>query len=228
MYCNHSRRFPTLYTQQKYNMVLLEDLQWRYATKKMSGQAVESKDVNLILEAIRLSPSSSGLQPYRVWVISSSELKEKISPIAYNQSQVMDASHVLIFAAWDTYTEERVNGVFARSNGERGLPDSATDAYRTNLLATFGKMTSEEQFHHAAKQAYIALGIAMVAAAQLKVDATPMEGFNAAGLDELLDLRAQGLRSVALLPLGYRDPAGDWLVNLKKVRTPEAEFFKFL
>lgn len=209
-------------------MVLLEDLQWRYATKKMSGEVVSEENVEAILAAIRLSPSSSGLQPYCVWVVKSNELKEKISPIAYNQSQIMDSSHVLVFAAWDEYTEERVNAVFERGNAERDLPSTATDAYRTNLLATFAKLSSEEQFQHAAKQAYIALGIGMVAAAQLRVDATPMEGFNAAGLDELLDLRAQGLRSVALLPLGYRDPAGDWLVNLKKVRTPEAEFFKVL
>lgn len=215
-------------TQQNRNMVLLEDLNWRYATKKMSGVPVPSEQVDAILEAIRLSPSSSGLQPYQVWVIESPELKEQIRPIAYNQSQVTDASHVLLFAAWDAYTEERVNGVFARSNSERGLPDSATDAYRTNLLATFAKMTQDQQYHHAAKQAYIALGIAMVAAAQVKVDATPMEGFDATALDTLLDLPSQGLRSVALLPLGYRDPAGDWLINLKKVRTPENEFFKRL
>lgn len=209
-------------------MVLLEDLKWRYATKKMNGQIVDEAHVKSILEAIRLSPSSSGLQPYRVWVIESEEIKEKISPIAYNQSQILDASHVLLFAAWDEYKEERVNEVFSRSNAERGLPDTATDAYRTNLLANFAKLTKEEQFHHAAKQAYIALGIGMVAAAQLKVDATPMEGFDAAALDQLLDLPAQGLRSVALLPLGYRDPEGDWLVNMKKVRTPESEFFKKL
>lgn len=209
-------------------MVLLEDLKWRYATKKMSGQAVPETHVQQILEAVRLSPSSSGLQPYQVWVIESAELKEKIKPIAFNQSQITDASHVLLFTAWESYSEERVNAVFARSNAERGLPDSATDAYRTNLLATFAQLTAEQQFHHAAKQAYIALGIAMVAAAQVKVDATPMEGFNAPALDELLGLPAQGLRSVALLPLGYRDPEGDWLVNLKKVRTPENEFFKRL
>ena len=209
-------------------MVLVEDLNWRYATKKMSGVPVPQEQVESILQAIRLSPSSSGLQPYQVWVIESAELKEKIRPIAYNQSQITDASHVLLFTAWDAYTEERVNGVFARSNAERGLPDSATDAYRTNLLATFAKMSQEQQYHHAAKQAYIALGIAMVAAAQVKVDATPMEGFDAAALDALLDLPSQGLRSVALLPLGYRDPAGDWLINLKKVRTPENEFFKRL
>lgn len=209
-------------------MVLLEDLNWRYATKKMNGTPVPQEQVDAILKAIHLSPSSSGLQPYQVWVIESAELKEKIRPIAYNQSQITDASHVLLFTAWDAYTEERVNAVFARSNAERGLPDSATDAYRTNLLATFAKLTQEQQYHHAAKQAYIALGIAMVAAAQVKVDATPMEGFDAAALDELFDLGAHGLRSVALLPLGYRDPAGDWLINLKKVRTPESEFFKTL
>ncbi|MFN3783456.1 MAG: NAD(P)H-dependent oxidoreductase [Spirosomataceae bacterium] len=206
-------------------MSVVSDLSWRYAAKKLNGTAVPAETVQYILDAIQLSPSSSGLQPYEVLVITNAELKQKIQPIAYGQTQIVDASHVLVFAAWDNYTEERVNEFFERANAERGLPSSATDAYRTNLWAGLQANSAEANFQHAAKQAYIALGIAMLAAAEQKVDATPMEGFKPNELDELLGLAAKGLRSAAILTLGYRDEANDWLVNLKKVRTPAERLF---
>jgi nitroreductase len=209
-------------------MDLIENLQWRYATKKMNGETVPQDKIEYILEAIRLSPSSSGLQPYEILVITNKELKEKIKPIAFDQSQITEASHLLVFAAWDKYTEERINDVFARSNAERGVPDSATDAYRTRLIGMVTRQTPEQNFAHTGKQASIALGIAMVAAADQKVDATPMEGFNAAALDELLDLSSKGLKSTAILALGYRDEANDWLAKLKKVRTPKELLYTHL
>lgn len=202
-------------------MSLLNDLQWRYATKKMNGQAVPQDKVDYILEAARLAPTSSGLQPFEIIVITNKELLQQIHPVAFSQAQITDASHLLVFASWDKYTEERINGVFKHVNAERGLPDSATDDYRNRLLGMFGGMPQEQQAAHAARQAYIAFGIAIAAAAEQKVDATPMEGFNNAELDKLLNLEAKGLKSVTLLPLGYRDEAGDWLVNLKKVRRPK-------
>jgi nitroreductase len=204
-------------------MNVLQNLKWRYATKAMNGQVVPQEKVDYILDAIQLSASSSGLQPYEVLLITDPEVKAKIRKVAYDQSQITDASHVLVFAAWDQYTEERVNKVFKRNNIERGLDDSATDAYRTRLLGMFQAQTEEENFTHAAKQAYIALGSALVAAAEQKVDSTPMEGFDNKGLDEVLNLKEKGLKSVIVLPLGYRDETKDWLVNMKKVRTPKEE-----
>ena len=205
-------------------MSVINDLQWRYATKKMNGQSVPQEKVEYILKAAWLAPSSSGLQPFEIIVITNKELLEKIKPIAFGQSQITDASHLLVFAAWDNYTEERINGVFERNNKERSLPDSATNDYRNMLLKNYLAKTAEENFTHAAKQSYISFGAAIIAAAEQKVDATPMEGFNAAALDELLNLKDRGLRSVTLLPLGYRDAANDWLVNMKKVRTPIEDF----
>lgn len=209
-------------------MSLLENLQWRYATKKMTGEKIPQEKIDYILEAIRLSPSSSGLQPYEILVITNQELKEKIRPIAFDQSQITDASHLLVFAAWDKYTEQRINDFFAFSNAERGLPDSATDAYRTRLITMTTTQTPEQNFAHTAKQSAIALSIAMLAAAEQKVDATPMEGFNAAALDELLGLKDKGLKSTAILALGYRDEANDWLAKLKKVRTPSELLYTHL
>ncbi|MFA4867007.1 MAG: NAD(P)H-dependent oxidoreductase [Pedobacter sp.] len=205
-------------------MSLIEALNWRYATKKMNGTAVPQDKVDQIISAAHLAPTSSGLQPFRIFVITDPELKEKIKSVAYGQQQITDASHVLVFAAWDGYTEDRVRGVFSHTNAERGVPDSATEAYLNGLLGKFSEMTPEDHFHHAAKQAYIGFGVAIAEAALLKVDATPMEGFEAAKVDELLGLKDLGLRSTTILPLGYRDDAEDWLVNLKKVRTPLQDF----
>ena len=200
-------------------MDLLQMLNWRYAAKKMDpARAVPQEKVERILEATRLAPTSSGLQPFEIIVVTNAELRERIKAIAWNQAQVVDCSHLLVFAAWDTYTAERINMMFDLTHQERGLVDPAWEQYRQRLLAQYVPRSEEENFQHAARQAYIALGIAMVAAAEAQVDSTPMEGFDARALDDLLGLKAKGLRSVLMLPLGYRDAAGDWLVKLKKVR----------
>jgi len=201
-----------------------ELLHWRYATKKMNGEKVPQAKVDYILEAARLAPSSSGLQPYEIIVITNKELLEKVKSIAFGQSQITDASHLLVFAAWDGYTDERVSAVFNYTIAERGLPANAFDDYKARLMGMFAAKTPDQQFEHAARQAYIAFGAAILAAAEQQVDATPMEGFNPAALDELLGLKEKGLRSVSLLPLGYRDAGNDWLVNQKKVRKPKEEF----
>jgi nitroreductase len=209
-------------------MELLNALNWRYATKKMNGEKVDQNLVDQILEAAYLAPTSSGLQPFQIFVITNEELKEKIKPIAYNQSQITDASHVLVFAAWDNYTEERINTVFKRMITERNMPEEAVADYKNNMIAMYTPRPAEVNFDHAARQSYIGFGMAIAAAAVLKVDATPMEGFVADQLDELLGLREKGLRSTTILTLGYRDAANDWLVNLKKVRTPKEEFLTIL
>lgn len=205
-------------------MSVIDHLNWRYATKAMNGEKVPQHKVDYILEAARLAPTSSGLQPFEIIVITDSALLEKIVPIANGQPQILQASHLLVFAAWDQYSEDRVNRVFKRNNLERGISDEATDAYRRRLLGMFAKQTKDQHFNHAARQAYIGFGAALIAAAEQKVDATPMEGFNTTELDELLGLPEKGLRSVTILPIGYRDTEKDWLVNLKKVRTPKNEF----
>jgi nitroreductase/dihydropteridine reductase len=205
-------------------MSLIEALKWRYATKKMNGQKVPEEKVERILQAAHLAPTSSGLQPFKIIVVTNQELKEKIAPIAFDQSQVRDCSHLLIFAAWDNYSEENIRGVFSHVNAERGLPATATADYENRLISMYTAKSAEENFNHAAKQAYIGFGIAIAEAAILQVDTTPMEGFNNAALDELLGLEALHLRSTTILPLGYRDETADWLVNLKKVRTPLSDF----
>lgn len=210
-------------------MDLIERLQWRYATKKMDPtKKVPREKVERILEAVRLAPTSSGLQPFEVIVVTNAQLREKIQAIANGQTQIGDGSHLLVFAAWDDYTVERINAVFDHTNAERGGTNEGWEAYRQMLLARYPQRGAEVNFQHAARQAYIGLGVALVAAAFEEVDSTPMEGFDADALDALLNLRARGLRSVAIMPLGYRDAANDWLVALKKVRRPHEEFISWL
>ncbi|MFZ4861451.1 nitroreductase family protein [Sphingobacterium sp. Mn56C] len=205
-------------------MSLLQDLSWRYATKKMTGEKVAQEKVDYIIEAARLAPTSSGLQPFKVIQVTDPELKAKIQPIAYNQSQIVDASHLLIFAAYDSYTKERVDQIFAQQENERGLPAGASDDYKNMLWSGLAQQSAEQHFAHAARQAYIGFGLAIAAAAEQRVDATPMEGFVNDQLDALLGLEKHGLRSVTILAIGHRDETNDWLLNLKKVRVKTEDF----
>ncbi len=206
-------------------MDLIKALQWRYATKKMDpSRAVAEDKVERILEAIRLAPTSSGLQPYEVLVVTNPEIRARIQPVAWNQAQVTEGSHLLVFAAWDHYTAERINTMFDYTNEVRSFRSEGYENYRQMLLGMYPQREPEQNFQHAARQAYIGLGAAVIAAAAEAVDCTPMEGFDDAAVDEILGLRARGLRSVVLLPLGYRQAEGDWLVNLQKVRWPREKF----
>ena len=206
-------------------MDLIKALQWRYATKKMDpSRAVPEDKVERILEAIRLAPTSSGLQPYEVLVVTNPEIRARIQPGAWNQAQVTEGSHLLVFAAWDHYTAERINTMFDYTNEVRSFRSEGYENYRQMLLGMYPQREPEQNFQHAARQAYIGLGAAVIAAAAEAVDCTPMEGFDDAAVDEILGLRARGLRSVVLLPLGYRQAEGDWLVNVQKVRWPREKF----
>jgi nitroreductase len=189
-----------------------------------ASKAVPQEKLEQILEAIRLSASSSGLQPYEILVVTNKAIREKIRAIASNQSQVTDCSYLLVFAAWDNYTAQRINDAFDMTEEIRNFKSESGTAYRQNLLSNYTARDPEVNFTHAAKQAYIAVGTALIAAAYEEVDCTPMEGFDPAALDEILNLKAKGLRSVVMMPIGYRKADEDWLVNLKKVRRPKDQF----
>jgi nitroreductase len=201
-------------------MELLDKLNWRYAAKAMNGEKVNEDKIERILEAARLAPTSSGLQPFEIFVIKNQAIKEKIKPVAWNQSVITDCSHLLVFAAWDTYTAERINYMFDLTNDIRGFKNEGWENYRNMLLKSYPQKDAEENFNHAAKQAYIAFSQAIAAAAFEGVDATPLEGFDPFAVDKILGLSENGLRSTVLLPLGYRQEDKDWLVNLVKVRKP--------
>jgi nitroreductase len=205
-------------------MDILEALQWRYAPKRMTGERLPQEKVDIILEAARLAPTADGIQPFRIVQITDRQLLATIRPIAYHQPQITEASHLLVFAAWEDVTRESIDEFFNRCETERGLAPGTQQAAADKLKARFAGYSAEQRAQWAAHQAYIGLGVAIAAAALEKIDASPMEGFRNAELDRLLDLPVRGLRSYALLALGYRDIHNDKLVHLKKVRRPTEEF----
>jgi nitroreductase len=199
-------------------MNLLDALNWRYATKRMNGKPVPQEKIETIVEAARLAPSSMGLQPYALFVIDNPEVKAKLQPAAYNQPQILEASHLLVFAAWDDVTAEHVDTYIDDIATTRGVPADTLDGFKASLMGIVDGRTKEQKHEWAARQAYIAFGTAIAAAATEQVDATPMEGFVPAQVDEILGLTQKGLRSVTILALGYRDAEQDFLANAKKVR----------
>ena len=135
-----------------------------------------------------------------------------------------NASHIIIFAAWDRYTAERIDEVYDFTTDERGLPRGRFGSYTDKLKSIYLQEEAEKNFTHTARQSYIALGLALAQAAELKVDSTPVEGFDNATIDRVLDLGKHGLRSVSLMYIGVSDPENDWIAPMKKVRIPTEEF----
>lgn len=206
-------------------MSLIENLNWRHAVKAYdSSKKVSEGDLEKILESARLAPTSSGLQPFRVIVVENQELKEKMVKGALNPEVMRDCSHVLVFAAWDRYSEEKIDKVYDHHTDVRDLPKGRFSAYTDKIKALYNAQTPDQHFAHTARQTYIALGLAMAQAAELKIDSTPAEGFSNEVVDEILGLRKLGLKSVTLLYLGYRDVENDYLSHMKKVRIPMEEF----
>lgn len=203
----------------------INSLNWRYAAKRMNGQKVPAGKLDNILESIRLTATSNGLQPFTVLVIEDKEIREKLFKSAVKQPQVVEGSHLLVFAAWKNITAEQIDTYFDMVYEERGMEKGALDQYANFLKDHFVKQTEVEIFNWASKQAYIALGTALVAAAEEKVDSTPMEGFNAAEVDQILGLAEKGLGASSLLALGFRDGSADHMVNAKKVRRSKDELF---
>ncbi|GAB4030245.1 NAD(P)H-dependent oxidoreductase [Spirosoma jeollabukense] len=206
-------------------MELLEAMNWRYAAKKMNGQKIPVEKIDIILEAIRLSASSAGLQPYTVIVIDNLELKGKIHELACPQPQIVEGSHLLVFAHWANVEAAQVDAYMQLIADTRNVPVESLRPFADSIKGNILSKTPEEQAIWASRQAYIGLGSALIAAATEQVDATPMEGFNAAALDKILDLPAKGLRSVALVALGYRDAEKDFLAKATKVRRSRKDLF---
>lgn len=198
-------------------MNLLTSLQWRYATKRMNGTKVAQEKVDQILEAINLAPTSFGLQPFQVIEISDIALREKIFAEACQQPQIKEGSHLLVFAANKKVTQQMVDAYMQRIATVRNIPVEALDGFKA-MMAGIVAGTAEQNFVWTARQAYIAFGIGLAAAAELEVDATPMEGFNPAALDRILSLESKNLSAVTIITLGYRDAQADSLAYAPKVR----------
>ena len=199
-------------------MSLLDSLKWRYAVKRMNGNKIPEATMNTILEATKLAPSSFGLTPYNIIVIEDEETRKKIQPHFYNQPQVGESSALVIFATWNSITEKEVAAYMQEIAEERGVPVESLNDFAGYINGSIKNLTAEQLQIWAAKQTYIALGFALVAAATEEIDATPMEGFKPDAVDEALGLKELGLHSAVAVTLGYRDAANDYLSGAKKVR----------
>jgi nitroreductase len=206
-------------------MSVLNNMEWRYATKRMNGQKIPAEKLENILKAIQLAPTSLGMQPFTVFVIESAELRAKAAPAISNQPQITEGSHLIVFAAWKDYSKENVEKYIRNIAKLRGIPVGSLDGFKTMIDGAIARQTPEQLLNWNMRQAYIALGFGLVAAANEQVDATPMEGFDPDALDAVLGLPEKGLRSTVIMALGYRDAEKDYLSSAAKVRRNEAELF---
>jgi nitroreductase len=184
---------------------ILAQLKWRYATKKYDPARKIAPELWAKLEqAPVLAPSSYGLQPWKFVVVTDPEVRKKLHPVSYNQPQILDASHLVVFAAKNPPTPADVERFVARTAQVRGVTPDSLDGLRKSLLGSLSRMTEKDAHNWAARQTYIALGFFLFACAMAGVDAGPMEGFQPEQYDEILGLKAKGLSAVVLATAGYR------------------------
>lgn len=208
------------------NKQLIEALEWRYACKKFdANKRISDTDLDTILDSIQLTPSSYGLQPIKVLLIETKELREQIKPIAWNQAQVVDASHLLVFCHYTALSESYVDQHVSLMANTRNLPIEKLQGFGTHVKSSIATMDADHVNQWTGKQTYIALGQVLLSCALLKIDATPMEGFDRRALDNLLDLSKDGLSASLLCPIGYRH-AEDPYIALKKVRKTKDALFE--
>ena len=200
----------------------ITQLQWRYATKKFDSTiTLPEAKLNILKQAFNLTATSYGLQTIKLLVIKDKALKESLLEHSYNQRQVVDASHLLVICIQDDILDTDVNNYYDNIKNIRETPESVLKPYREGLLKMMSKMSIEARQKWSTNQAYIALGNLMTVCALEQIDACPMEGFIPSKYDEILNLNTKGLKSVLLLPVGYR-AEDDMFSKLKKVRQPIA------
>lgn len=206
-------------------MQLIENLKWRYATKMFDATKKVSEDkIDQIKMAIQLSASSYGQQPYLILEVKTPEVREALKPLCWNHAQIVDASHLFVFCNKIENTDEDVDDSTHLKSDIREISFEIIAGYGEFVKGKLKEKTKEEMFHWTAKQTYISLANALNACAELKVDSTPMEGFDAADVNELLGLDEKGLNASVLLAVGYRHEE-DKAQHTKKVRKPLDEIF---
>jgi nitroreductase len=203
----------------------IENQNWRYATKKFdTSKKVSEEDLNILKEAIKLSASSYGLQPYTIIIIEDIELRKKIQPAAWGQSQIVDASHLIVFANSVDFNDKHVDDYIENIAETRNIPIESIKGYGDFMKSKITSLPEEQKNNWTAKQTYLALGNLLNAAAELKIDATPMEGFDPVSINEILDLDSKGLNTALIATIGYRH-TDDGTQFLPKVRKSNHELF---
>lgn len=207
---------------------IIEDLKWRYATKKFdSNKKVSAEDLETLLEATRLSASSYGLQPYHIFIIENKELREKLKPFSWNQSQITDASHLIVFANKQSFGEELVDEYLDNVTRTRGLANEAVQGYSDFMKSKLMGLPDDVKSSWTSRQVYLALGNVMTVAASMKIDTCPIEGFENEKYNEILELKDSNLNAAVVLAIGYRAET-DSTQHLPKVRYKKEKLFTHL
>ncbi len=203
----------------------IQDANWRYATKKFDAtKKVSTQDLNILKEAIRLSSSSYGLQPYKILFVENPELRAKLQPVSWGQSQVVDASHLIVFAIQTNVGDKEIDAYFKNVTQTRQIPNEAIAGYSSFMKSKISTLSEDEKNIWSSKQTYLALGNLLNAAAELKVDVTPMEGFDPIQYNEILGLSALGLHASLVATIGYRSTEDD-TQHYAKVRKSNEDLF---
>lgn len=209
-------------------MGFIEDQKWRYATKKFDAtKKVSNQDLEQLKEAIQLAATSYGLQPFKVLIVENKQKRDLLKPLSWGQSQIVDASHLFVLCNHKIVTEEHLNSFAAIKAEASGIPVENLTGYVQFIQSKLAERTPEEINHWTAKQAYIALGNLMNAAAELKIDTCPMEGFEADKYDEVLGLSKKGLNAAVVCAVGYRSEE-DESQNAPKVRYSIEDLFEVI
>ena len=203
----------------------IENQNWRYATKKFDAtKKIASEDLETLKEAIRLSTSSYGLQPYKVFIIEDETIREQLKPASWNQSQITEASQLIVFANYSNLNETIIENYIDRISNTREIPAENLQGYGDFMKSKILGLTLEQQAVWTSKQTYLALGNLLNAAAELKIDVTPMEGFEPEKYNDILKLNELNLNASLVATIGYRHEE-DTNQYVKKVRKSKEELF---
>jgi len=199
-------------------MNIIDSLKWRYAVKKFdTNKNLSEIQIETLKEAFNLTATSYGLQPLKLVIIKNKKIQEKLVPFSWNQQQILQASHLLVICVKDNYTTKEVENYFNLVQKIRNTPDEVINPFKKFLTAEIAKKTQEELYVLNKNQAYIALGNLLTVCALQEIDSCPMEGFTPDKYDEILDLTKNNLKSVLVLPVGFR-ASDDYMKDLTKVR----------
>ena len=208
-------------------MTLIDNLEWRYATKKFdASKKVSAQHIELLKRAIQLAPSSYGLQLYTVLIIEDSIIKEQLKAVSYGQSQITDASHLFVFCNYTDATPEAIDDFIKHTAETRNLDLERLNGYGDFIKSKLAEKPQEEKTSWLKSQTYLALGNLLNACAELKIDACPMEGFESEGYNQVLGLNKKGLNASVIAPVGYRHK-DDYTNSLPKVRKSMEQLFDF-
>ncbi|MBC8770408.1 NAD(P)H-dependent oxidoreductase [Arenibacter sp. BSSL-BM3] len=207
-------------------MNLIDHLNWRYATKIFDPKRKVSKqNLELIKEAIRLSVSSYGLQMYKVLIIENDEIRAALRKASWNQSQITDASQLFVFCNYTLDYDRHVDDYVERNITAQGNSSDGIKQYGESIKTSIAKMSAEERKNWSEKQTYLALNNLLIACAELKIDACPMEGFDNQAYNQILGLDERGLNAAVIAPVGYRSTS-DKSQNRLKIRKTKDQFFQ--